>query len=114
MIIGQLLGRTAKIDLKDISTKETATRSVCSERVAVHYLGEPYMQKNHSENQTLEIFGHPKSTNERLLDILLPRAVSPAEHQKILDFVSEKNAFSKKQSLALATIATRELNQEGI
>jgi hypothetical protein len=36
VIIGQLLGRTVKIDLKDISTKEAATRSVCSKRVAVH------------------------------------------------------------------------------
>jgi hypothetical protein len=72
------------------------------------------MHKNHLENQTPEILGQPKSTNEKLLDILLPRAVSPAEHQQILDFVSEKNAFSKKQSLALATIATRAPNQEGI
>ena len=59
-----------------------------------------------------DIFNITKSTNERLLELLLERAIDAAEARKISDFVESKNAFSKKQALFLTLVASREPNPE--
>jgi hypothetical protein len=68
------------------------------------------MQLETTVNANSELLHMTKSTNEMLLDLLLPKAISAAEERQILDFVREKTAFSKKQSLFLATIASRTLD----
>jgi hypothetical protein len=67
------------------------------------------MQKEHSDPSQIEFINMTKSTNQQLLDLLLPKAVSEAEEQQILSFVEGKNAFSKKQSLFLTMVAARTL-----
>lgn len=61
------------------------------------------------ENKTLNdsALAMTKSTNEKLLALLLPKAVSEAESQKIVELVKEKTAFSKRQGLFLAVVASR-------
>ncbi len=59
-----------------------------------------------------DIFNITKSTNERLLELLLERALDAAEARKISDFVESKNAFSKKQALFLTLVASRVPNPE--
>lgn len=59
-----------------------------------------------------DIFNITKSTNERLLEVLLERALDAAEARKISDFVESKNAFSKKQALFLTLVASRAPNPE--
>ena len=66
------------------------------------------MNKEHSDSAHLEIISITKSTNQQLLELLLPKAVSEAEHQQILSFVKGKSAFSKKQSLFLMMVASRD------
>jgi len=57
--------------------------------------------------------GTTKSTNERLLGLLLPRARNATESEKILELVIEKTALSKRQGLFLALVAAREPAREG-
>lgn len=64
---------------------------------------------NQVEPQT-DLSAMTKSTNQQLLELLLPRAVSAAERQQIEAFIREKSAFSKKQSLFLAMVASRQLS----
>lgn len=54
-----------------------------------------------------------KGTNERLLSILLPRAISEAERTQITAYVNEKTAFSKKQGLFLICVAARLPHESG-
>lgn len=65
------------------------------------------MKKDQSDIAQPELINMTKSTNQQLLDLLLPKAVSEAEEQQILDFVKGKSAFSKKQSLFLTMVASR-------